>query len=74
MPIVSSRDCPVTWSVSLYRIEQGSQVYNTLLEEFPKGYGDIIDDEHCVSSIDRWSIEEDHTSFRGHAMSMRLVS
>ena len=74
MPIVSSRDCPVTWSVSLYRIEHGSQVYNTLLEEFPKGYGDIIDDEHCVSSIDRWSIEEDHTSFRGHAMIMRLVS
>ena len=70
MPIVYSRDCPVTWSASLYRIEQGSQVYNTLLEEFPKGHGDTFDDEHCVSSVDRWSVGEDHTSFRGHATSM----
>ena len=30
------RDCPVTWSVSLYRIEPRSQVYGSLLEEFPE--------------------------------------
>ena len=42
----------------------------TLLEEFPKGYGDTVNDEYYVSSVDRWSIEEDHTDFRGHAISM----
>ena len=31
LEVVYSRDCPVTWSVSLYHIEQGSQVYDTLL-------------------------------------------
>ena len=35
--VVCSGDCLATWSVSLYRIVQGSQVYGTLLEEFPKG-------------------------------------
>ena len=74
LEVVYSRDCPATWSVSLYHMRQGSQVYNTLLDEFPKGYGDIVDDEHYVSSIDRWSIRDDNTSFRGHAVSMRLGS
>ena len=45
----------VTWSASLYHIGQGSQVHDTLLEEFPEGHGDAIDDENCVSSIDSWS-------------------
>ena len=71
MSIVSSRDCPITWSDSLYRIGQGSQVYDTLLEEFPKGHGDTVDDEHCVSSSYRWLVREDHTNFRGHPTSMR---
>ena len=44
--------------------------FTTLLEEFLKGYGDTVDDEHCFSSADIWSIGEDHTSFRGHAVSM----
>ena len=70
LPVVYSRDCPGTWSTSVHSIEQGSQVYGTLLEEFPKGHGEIVDDEHCVSSADRWSVREDHTGFRGHAASM----
>ena len=71
LPVVYLRDCPATWSISVHSIGQGSQVYDTLLEEFPKGHGDIVDDKHCVSSADRWSVEEDHTCFRGHATSMR---
>ena len=50
LPVVYSRDCPATWGANIYSIGQGSQVYGTLLEEFPKGYGDTVDDEHCVSS------------------------
>ena len=47
-----------------------SQVHDTLLEEFPKGHRDAVDNEYCVPSMDRWSIGEDHTSFRGHAASL----
>ena len=32
---------------------------------------DIVDDEHCFSSPDERSVEEDHLDFRGHAMGMR---
>ena len=71
MSIVYSRNCLATWSGSLYCIGQGPQNYGTLLEEFLKGHGDTVDDEQCVSSVDRWSVGEDHTGFRGHAMSMR---
>ena len=39
------------------------------LEEFLKSYGDIVDDEHCISSVDRWSVGDDHTGFRGHVES-----
>ena len=53
---------------------QVSIVSNTLLEELPKGYGDAVDDEHRLSPIDRWSVGEDHTDFRGHAASMRPES
>ena len=49
----------------------GRHIYDTLLEEFPKGHGDIVNDEHCVSSVDRWLVEEDHIGFKGHAASMR---
>ena len=61
----------VTWSTSVYCIGPGSQVYDSLLEEFPESHGDIVDDEHCFSSTDRWSVGEDHTGFRGHVASMR---
>ena len=58
MLVVHKKDCPV-------------QVYGTLLEKFPKGHGDTVDDEHCVSFEDRWSVREDHIDFREHAASMR---
>ena len=61
----------ITWSASVHSIGQRSHVHDTLLEEFPKGYGDTIEDEHYVSSVDRWLVGEDHTGFRGHATSMR---
>ena len=70
LPVVSSRDYVVTWHANVHSIRQGSQVYDTLLKEFPKGYGDRADDEHNVSFVDRWSIRDDHTDFRGHAVSM----
>ena len=64
LPLVYSKNCPVTWSAILYRIGQGPQNCDTLLEEFPKGHGDTVDDEHCISSAGRWLVEEDHTDFR----------
>ena len=70
MSVVSSRDCPVTWSASVHGIGQGSQVHETLLEEFPKGHGNTVDNEHSISSVDRWSVGKDHTGFRGYAASM----
>ena len=70
MPVVYSRDCPATWSTSVQSIGQRSQIYGTLLEELPEGHGDTVDDEHRFSSIDIWSVREDHTGFRGHATSM----
>ena len=39
LPIVYSRDCPTTWRTSVHSIGQGSKVYGTLLEEFPKSMG-----------------------------------
>ena len=54
------RDCPVTWSTSVHSIGQESHVCGTLLEEFPEGHGDTIDDEHRFSSTDRWSVGENH--------------
>ena len=33
-------------------------------------YGDTVDDEHCFSSLDGWSVREDHPDVRGHAASM----
>ena len=55
--VVYSRDCLATWSTNVHSIEQGSQVYDTFLEEFRKGYGDIVDNEHCVSSVDIYQSE-----------------
>ena len=68
--VIHTRDCSVTWSTSVHSIEQGSQIHGTLFEEFPKGHRDIVDDEHCISSIDRWLVGDDHTYFRGHIASM----
>ena len=71
MQVVHTRDRSITWSTSVYCIRPGSQVYGSLLDEFPESHEDRFDDEHCFSIIDRWSVEEDHTDFRGHAASMR---
>ena len=71
MSVIYPRDCPATWSSNVHSVEQGSQIYNTLLEKLPKGYGDAGDYEHCISSVDKWPVGEEHTDFRGHAVSMR---
>ena len=68
---VYMRDSLATWSASLYCIEQRSQVYGSLLEELLEGHGYAVDDEYCVSSINGWSVGEDHTGVRGHATGMR---
>ena len=73
MQDVHTRDYPITWSTSLYRIRLRSQVYDSLLEEFPEGHGDIVDDEHNFSSSDRRSVREDYTGFRGHVATLCLV-
>ena len=74
LSVVYSRDYPATWSTSVHSIGHRSQVYDTLLEEFLEGHGDTNDDEHRFSSIDRWSVVENHTCFRGLATSMCLRS
>ena len=68
------RDCPVTWSTSVYCIGLGSQVYSSLLEEFLESHRDTVDDEHCFSFTNRWLVREDDTGFRGHAASVRSRS
>ena len=70
LPVVYPRDCPATWSASVHSVGEGSYIYDSLLEELPKGYGVAIDDEHRLSPIDRWSVKKDHTGFRRHAASM----
>ena len=46
LQVIHMRDRLVTWSASLYCIKSGSQVYGSLLEEFPESRGNTIDDEH----------------------------
>ena len=64
--IIELHGVPVSISIG-----SGSQVYSSVLEEFPKSHEDIVDDEHCVSSVDKWSVGEGHTSVRGHVASIR---
>ena len=66
LQVIHTIDCPVTWNTSVHSIGQGSQVHNTLLEEFPEGHGDVVDNEYCVSSTDGWSVGEDHTGLMTH--------
>ena len=40
LTVVYSRDRFPTWSASIHSVGQRPEVYNALLEEFPKGYGD----------------------------------
>ena len=69
---VYMRDSPVTWSASLYCIEQRSQVYGSLSEELIEVHGYAVDNEYCISSTDGWSVGENHIGVRRHATSMRL--
>ena len=64
-------DYLITWNVSIYCIGLGSQVCGSFLGEFPKSYGDIVDDEHNLSSPDEQSVREDRPDFIGHATGMR---
>ena len=74
MPVVHQRNRPATWSASIHSVGQRPEVYGTLLEEFSKGYGDMVGHEYNLPPTNRWSIGEDHTCIRGHAASMRLGS
>ena len=71
LPVVYLRDRPATWSASIHKDEYRPEIYGTLLEEFPKGHGDAVDEEHRLPPTDIWSVREDHTDFRGHPASMR---
>ena len=74
LPVVYSRDSPATWSTSIHSVGLRPEVYGALLEEFPKGYGHTADHEYSFPPIERWLVREDHTGFRGHAVSMLLGS
>ena len=37
-------------------------------------HGDTIDDENNFSSLDGYSVREDHLDFKGHAVGMRFGS
>ena len=54
--VIYTGDFLVTWSSSLHSIRPRSQVYGAFLEELPEGDGNAVDDEHCFSSTDRWSV------------------
>ena len=71
LPVVYSRDSPATWSTSIHSFGKRLEVYDALLEEFPKGYGHTADHEYSFPPTDGWSVREDHTGVRGHAASMR---
>ena len=71
MQVVYTRDSTVAWSSSLHSIGSGSSVSGSILEEFPKGHGDIAFDEYRFSYSDGWSIRAGYSDFRGHAASMR---
>ena len=70
LPVVYPRDCSATWSTSIHSVGQRPEVYSSLLEEFPKGYGHMADHEYSFPPTDRWSVREDHIGVRGHAASM----
>ena len=56
LPVVHSRDSPATWSTSIHSVGYGPKVYDALLEEFPKGYGQPTDYEYNVPPSGRWSV------------------
>ena len=74
LPVVYSIDSPATWSTSIHSVGLRPEVYDALLEEFPKGYGHTVDHEYNFPPTDKWSVREDYIGVRGHAASMRLRS
>ena len=71
LPVVHQRDRPGTWSASIHSVRQRPKVYDALLEELPKGYGDTVEIEYSLPATDRRSVGEDHIGVRGHVESMR---
>ena len=55
-PVVYPRDRLATWSASVHSVGQRLEVYDALLEEFPKGHGHTTDHEYTFPPIDKWSI------------------
>ena len=55
LPVVYLRDRLATWSASIHSVGQRPEVYSALLEELPKGYGDMTDHEYNLPPTDRWS-------------------
>ena len=74
LSVVYLRDCPATWSASIHSVGHRPKVFDALLEEFPKGYGDTTAHEYSLPPTDRRLVGEEHTGVRGHAASMRLGS
>ena len=73
LQVIHTRDRPVTWRSSLYRIRPGSQVHNSILEEFSDSNGNTVDDEHCFSSTDRRPTGEDPTGFGGSRVARKSI-
>ena len=53
-------ECLVAWGTSIDSIGSGSQIHGSFLEKFSASHGDTINDEHCFSSPDGWSIKKNH--------------
>ena len=61
--------------VSVSKVSDRDPRFTTrFLGELLESHGDTIDDEHLFSSLEGWSVTEDHPDVRGHAASMRLRS
>ena len=52
LPVVYSRYRSATWSTSIHSVGQRPEIYCALLEEFPKGHVDAVDDEHRLPHAD----------------------
>ena len=73
LQVVHTRDCTIAWGAwgtDIHSIRSRSQVYSSLLEWFPMGHGNTVDDEHYFSSPNEQSVRDDHPNVRGHTMGM----
>ena len=71
IPFIYLRDRLATLSANIHSVGHRPKVCGILLDEFPKGYGDAIDDEHRLPPTDIRSIGDDHTGVKRHAKSIR---